>query len=103
MSIPLSGYEFRGLYPSAESLQDSSGVYAVLTQLDDGKFRVLDVGESATVRSRVENHDRAESWLEHVVNGIHYAVYYTHGLQQSGRMEIEQELRAIYNPPCGER
>ena len=23
--------------------------------------------------------------------------------EQSGRMEIEQELREHYNPPCGER
>ena len=104
MSIEISGYVFSGPYTSSLSLEDRSGVYVVLTPTDSTHYRVLDVGESARVRTRVENHDRRSCWRRHANRGaICYAAYYMPGSQQSGRQAIEKKIRKQYKPPCGVR
>jgi hypothetical protein len=83
-------------------LQDRSGVYAIHCRRDE-KYYLIDVGESATVKTRVENHDRRDCWRQNCSGTLTVAAYYTPNLQQPGRMEIEQELRREYDPPCGKR
>ena len=103
MSLIIAGYEFEGPYLVVEDLQDRSGVYVILDRRDE-KYIVIDVGESHAVKSRVTNHERKDCWKKHCENGIWlYAVYYTPHLQQPGRKEIEQKIREMYNPPCGEQ
>ena len=98
MSKQIGRYVFDGPYASADALQDRSGVYAVLDSV-----KVVDIGESATVKTRVASHDRTLSWYAHAIGNICYAAYYTPNLQADGRCRIEQELRAQYKPPCGDR
>lgn len=83
-------------------LLDKSGVYVILCFLGD-KYFVIDVGESATVKTRVENHERENCWTKNCTGTLMAAVFYTPQTQQQGRMEIEQKIRQKYNPPCGER
>lgn len=102
MSITLSGYKFAGPYKSTSSLENRSGIYAILTPTKPTRYKVIDVGESATVKTRVENHDREPCWLRHTNSGgLRYAAHYTPGLQQAGRQAIEQKIRQQYQPPCG--
>jgi hypothetical protein len=102
MSIEIAGYKFAGSYNSTSSLEDRSGVYAVLIPTDATHYQVIDVGESATVKTRVENHDRKPCWQRRANSGgLRYAVYYTPGLQQAGRQAIEQKVRQQHRPPCG--
>jgi len=101
MSITIGKYEFEGPYPDTASLQDRSGVYAILDHEEGGHYGLLDVGESANVKTRVETHDRKDCWNRNKKRTLYYAVYYTLNLQQPGRMEIEQEIRGQYKPPCG--
>jgi hypothetical protein len=102
MSITLSSYKFDGPYKSAASLADRSGVYAILTPTTSSRYKIVDVGESAKVKTRVENHDRAPCWRRNANSGgLYYAVRYTPGLQQAGRQAIEQKIRKQYGPPCG--
>lgn len=103
MSITIGKYSFEGPYGSTNSLQDRSGVYAILDKRVDGKYYIVDVGESSQVKTRVENHDRKDCWQRNCRGTLHVAVLYTPNLQQPGRSEIEQEIRHQYNPPCGER
>lgn len=103
MSITIVSYRFDGPYGSTELLQDRSGVYVILDYRDDGRYYILDVGESAQVKTRVENHDRKGCWQRHRKGTLYVAVLYTPNLQQPGRSAIEQEIRRQYNPPCGER
>lgn len=103
MSIKIDKYDFEGPYSDTNSLEDRSGVYVILDYRDDGKHYVLDVGESAQVRTRVENHDRKDCWDLNREGNLRFAVHYTPGLQQAGRMAIEQEIRDKYNPPCGQQ
>lgn len=102
MGVNIGTYDFEGPYYAKGYLEDRSGVYAILCKIND-KYKILDIGESSAVRTRVENHDREDCWESHCGGTIMYAVYYTPNKQQAGRMEIEQELRKQFNPPCGDR
>jgi excinuclease UvrABC nuclease subunit len=100
MAIEIGEYTFEGPFTSEKQLENRSGVYAILC-LRDSKYSVIDVGESAAVRSRVESHDRKDCWRRHCAGTLMFAVYYTPNLQQTGRMDIEQKIRRRYDPPCG--
>lgn len=102
MSLKIAGYEFAGPFSDVAWLEDRSGVYAVL-DLRGGEYYVVDVGESATVRTRVATHDRRPCWNRNVRGELRYAAHYTPYSQQPGRMAIEQEIRRQFNPPCGQR
>lgn len=102
MSITIGKYTFNGPYVTTERLEDRSGVYAIICQRGDENY-LIDVGESATVKTRVETHDRSDCWKKNCQGRLAVAVYYTPYMQQSERMAIEQEIRKQYNPPCGER
>lgn len=102
MSITVGRYSFEGPYTSTGSLEDRSGVYAI-HDYRDGLYYLIDVGESATLKSRVENHDRAPCWNGNKRGTLTVSAFYTPHLQQSGRQEIESEIRNQYDPPCGLR
>lgn len=103
MPIKLGEYNFEGPFINVESLEDRAGLYVILDKRSDGKLYVIDIGESANVKTRVETHDRSTCWFRQSQGKIVYAVYYTPYTPQAGRLKIEQELRAKYNPPCGDR
>lgn len=102
MSITVGRYTFEGPYTATADLKDRSGVYAIHCYRDNA-YSLVDVGESATVKTRVDNHDRKACWERNCTGTLTVSVYYTPLLQQAGRMEIEQEIREQFNPPCGER
>jgi len=102
MSITIGKYEFAGPYKSTEGLEDRSGIYAIVCKKGE-KYSLIDVGESAKVRYRVENHSRKNCWEENCNTSLEVAVYYTPNLWQSDRITIEQEIRGQYNIPCGVR
>lgn len=100
MSFERWGYQFDGAYTSPDSLQSRSGVYVIWCKYGDN-WTVLDVGESADVRERVGNHERAGCWSRNCLGTIYYSATYTPNLQQAGRVQIEQRIRNLTNPPCG--
>ena len=59
VSITIDGHTFEGPYAGTDRLEDRSGVYAILCYREQKHF-VVDVGESATLKTRVENHDRSD-------------------------------------------
>jgi len=96
-------YKFEGPYKSPDSLEDKSGVYVILCY-KNGKYYVIDVGESREVRDRVSNHERVDCWEKHCENGIlMVAVLYTYYGKKPSRMDIEQDIRCYYTLPCGEK
>jgi len=101
MSIKIGKYSFEGPYTSTANLKDKSGVYAILCKENGDKYNLVDVGESATVKSRVKTHERSDCWRRNCHRTLAVAVYYTPGLQQPGRMAVEQDIRDQYNLPCG--
>ena len=102
MSIGVGRYVFDGPYTLTDRLEDRSGVYAIHCFRND-RYHLIDVGESATVKSRVENHERKECWKRNCAGTLTISVYYTPNLQQEGRLGVEREIRDQFNPPCGQR
>lgn len=100
MAIQIGKYNFDGPFRDPASLRDQSGVYAVLAGTGANSWKVVDIGESAQVQTRVSNHDRADCWQRNRGTGLTYAACYCN---ERDRMRIEQELRSHYNPPCGDR
>jgi hypothetical protein len=105
MPITISGkekeYTFQGLYSSTSSLNDNSGVYAILSARNE-HYYLLDVGEAGEVKKRVETHDRKDCWERNMNGGaFRCAVYYTPNLQQEGRRRIEKDIRDNNSTPCG--
>lgn len=93
-------YPFDGPYESATDLPAASGVYVISTKQQNGKHRVLDVGESGDVRERVSNHDRASCWDSHKRDSLYMSAYQC---GETTRMSLEGEIRKEYEPPCGEK
>ena len=97
-----TSYEFYGAYSSTMPLKDNLGVYAILCEKDK-KLNLIDVGESAKVKERVENHDRRDCWEINCLESIKYAAYYIEHGRKPSRTEVEQDIRDNYNIPCGEK
>jgi len=102
MPVTVGRYTFEGPYTDTANLQDRSGVYTIHDHRN-GSYHLVDVGESAQVKSRVENHDRKPCWVGNKQGILTASVLYTPNAQQAGRMAIEQEIRRQFNPPCGDR
>lgn len=101
MSIKIGKYNFEGPDTSTDSLKNQSGVYAILgTNSQNQDWNPVDIGESARVRDRVENHDRQNCWNRQGYSTLAVAVLYCNEPQ---RMQIERELRQQLNWPCGDR
>ena len=101
MTLKVADYSFEGPYASADDLEDRSGVYVVVDSTA-GEYRLIDCGESATVKTRIATHDRADCWERNRSGTLMFAVRYTPNLQQAGRREIESEIRDAYDFPCGQ-
>ncbi|WP_413853482.1 hypothetical protein [Candidatus Ruminimicrobium bovinum] len=97
-------YSFAGPHFDTDSIENKSGVYAIIDSFN-GKYYLLDIGESHDVKNRLASHDRRDCWKRNKKGTILYYVYYTLNKQQAGRMDIEQDIRKnkAYHIPCGER
>lgn len=102
MSFTVGKYEFDGPFSSTNQLQDRSGIYVIVCAVNN-QYQPLDCGESATVKSRVEDHERADCWKRNCNGTLMVAVLYTPNTQSAGRVAIEQEIRGKFAFPCGQR
>jgi hypothetical protein len=94
------GYKIDGPYASSDSLKPRAGVYIIWCKKGDS-LTVIDVGESANVKERVNNHERFDCWIRHCSGTTYYSATYTPNLQQAERIQIEQKIRRLTNLPCG--
>lgn len=99
MTVKIGDYAFDGPFKSTDSIEDKSGIYAVL-HYKEGKCCLLDIGESSKMKKEIEEHDRKE-WEKNSEGAIEYSVYYTPKLKEDDRKEIETKIRSAYRPPCG--
>ena len=99
LPINVGNYTFDGPFPNSFSLRDESGVYVILDNRNE-EYHLIDVGESEEVRSRVSDHPRRDCWERERQGVLTYSALY---VNEQRRMTIEQEIRNLYNHPCGER
>lgn len=99
MAIKLGKYSFAGPIALSDKIRDKSGVYAILCNVDSEYF-LIDVGESLKLRTRIENHDKKNCWIKNCNGQLLIYVHYTPFLKQQARINIEHELRELYQPDC---
>ncbi len=92
-------YSFDGPHTNTGSLKQESGVYVISTKNGDN-HRVIDAGEAGDIKARLSNHDRKESWQNHIVDTLYASAYYC---DEASRMALEKLVRDYHNPPCGVR
>ena len=93
-------YHFEGAYTDPNKLQTSAGVYVIWCK-DGEMWTKLDVGESDNVRDRVNNHERADCWIENCSGTIYYSATYISDPEE--RSNLEQKIRDSEKVACGER
>lgn len=98
--LEIATWDFEGPY-SAGQLRDEPGVYVVLDAYN-GATLCVDVGESSKVASRVSGHDREECWKSQIRGRRAFAVLYTNDHGADYRKRIEQNVRLLTSPPCGD-
>lgn len=92
-------YAFDGPHTSTGALLQQSGVYVISTVVN-GFHKVIDVGESHSIRHRIENHDRQNTWQQYIGDTLYVSALYC---TEPQRMAIEPVIRQFHNPPCGVR
>ena len=95
-------YNFEGYYTSTNPLKSNQGIYSILDNTDS-KYYVKDVGQAGDIKNRITTHDRKDQWDKNCKGTICLAVMYTLGCTEQQRCAIESDIRANYNPPCGDR
>lgn len=100
MAIKIGNYNFDGPHDHTSALPPQSGVYVILGKSGGNTWTIVDIGESQSVRERIENHDRQPAWQRCGHQELAAAVLY---VPERHRMLIERELRIHYDPPCGDR
>ncbi|MBA7482702.1 hypothetical protein ES705_08687 [subsurface metagenome] len=101
MTFERWSYKFDGPHDSPNSLQPIAGVYVI--SCGDDMNEILDVGEAEDVRDRVSDHDRSDCWEHNCTGTIYYSVHYMPFSDENERRRVEQEIRRLTDPPCGER
>lgn len=96
--INILNYSFEGWYPLVGTLfNEVSGVYVIAA----GNVW-LDVGETATLATRLGSHERKPDWQRNA-NGNAIHVAFLGESNQQTRLSIESYLRSSLNPLCGDR
>jgi hypothetical protein len=97
MAIKLGKHSFTGPITLSDKIRDKSGVYAIVCNVESEYF-LIDVGESAKLHTRIENHDKKDCWIKKSNGQLRIDVHYTPFLKQLVSIHIEQELRELYHP-----
>jgi hypothetical protein len=100
VTLGTKSYDFEGPFDDSALLENQSGIYLVTTRKSDGKYRVIDVGESVTIKDRLASHDRKDQWATYKKEGLHFLVHYC---DETTRMSLGKGLREYFKPPCGDR
>ena len=97
--MKLGKYSFTGPIASIDKIKDKSGVFAIVCKVDTEYF-LIDIVESSKLRTRIGDQGKKNCWIKSC-NGqlliyVHYTIFSKH---QKG-IQIEQELRELFQPPC---
>lgn len=98
MTIQIEGYAFEGPYYHTRTFTtDFPCVYLLINALN----KVVDVGETGSVNSRIINHERKTCWIK---NGCPETGLYVYICKDENvRKLLESLIRTKYNPACGVR
>jgi len=96
--MQIEGYIFNGPYYNTRTFTKDFGcVYVILNNLN----KIVDVGETGSVNSRLINHERKSCWYKNGCGETGLYVYISN--DQNFRLLLEELIRIKYNPVCGEK
>jgi len=107
-NVPLTigGKSFKCSTLSDADFKDIAAIYVIICVDKDGKWEVLDVGQSGELGERIDNHDRKDCWIKNCPNKNVWVCIYpmpTAKYSKQDRLDFENKLRNQFNPPCGKR
>jgi len=93
----ITGYSFSGpFYHTKKFKIDFPCVYVLV----NNQNKVVDVGQTSSVNSRIINHERKMCWIQ---NGCGEAGLYIYtSSDENFRILLERLIRETYNPICGQ-
>lgn len=106
VSVTIGGTAFACVRLADADFADAAAVYVILCVAADGSWKVLDVGQSGEVGSRIDQHDRRGCWARNCPGGNIWVCVYpmpANRFSKQDRERFERGLRVQYNPACGER
>jgi hypothetical protein len=106
ITVPIDGLSLKCVPLDEADFKDFAAIYVIICiDLNTGKYKTLDVGQSGQLGTRINNHDREECWKKRCAGDIWVCIYPmpTANFSVEQRLEKEQSLRQRLNPPCGVR
>jgi hypothetical protein len=97
--MKLGKYSFTGPIESIDKIKDSSGVFAIVCKVDTEYF-LIDIVESSKLRTKIGDKGKKDCWIKSCNGQLLIFVHYSLFSNQQKRVQIEQELRELFQPPC---
>jgi len=104
VNLTIEGYPFISVPLSDADFNDKAAIYVIICVAQNGSWKTLDVGQSGKLGSRIDSHDRKDSWLKRCQN-IWVCVYQmpSNKYTKEERLRVEKILRQKLSPACGVR
>lgn len=97
--MKLGKYSFTGPIASIDKIKDKSCVFAIVCKVDTEYF-LIDVVESSKLRTKMGDQGKKNCWIKSCNGQLLIFVHYTTFSTQQKRIQIEQEIRELFQPPC---
>ena len=98
MPIQIEGYTFSGPYYHNRKFKQDFGCVYILV---NNQNKLVDVGQTSSVNSRIINHERKMCWIQH---GCVYGGLYVYiSPDENFRLLLERLIRTKYRPLCGQQ
>jgi len=100
MSFELAGFTIEGPHAFYSDLKDEPGIYVIVDDQESHR-RIIDVGASERVRSRINFHEREVCWKANCFGTFGIGTHYVPRSTVEQRFAIETAIREDCGPlPC---
>ncbi|MEQ8524713.1 hypothetical protein [Gracilimonas sp.] len=104
-TVTINERTFNAYKLEGTTFNNIAAIYVIICVDNQGKWFIVDVGETGELGDRIENHDRRDCWAKNCDHTLWVCVLSTPSKQytQKDRLLIEAEIRDQHNPPCGQK
>lgn len=103
-NVKIYDLQFMCVKLSEADFSDFAAIYVILCIDKEGTSKVIDVGQSGELGSRIDSHDRKECWKKYLPDcNIWVCIYRMPSSKYSKeqRVSLEGNIRDYYKPVCG--
>lgn len=89
------------------NFSDIAAIYIIIC-IDriSNTYKIIDIGQSSEVGTRLDTHDRKSCWKSQCINGEIWVCIYkmpSSLYTKQQRLDLERKLRSNHNDLCGDR